>query len=214
MGNKMGKKTFIWVMMMFSLNVYAQEKSDSSLHETHALRMKTELSLSDEQFSRVKALNEKLRADQARLRADTSATRAGIISATKSMLAERDKKMKEILSKEQYEKWMSMTRRQPPAGQRARGSDLMSEMKKELGLTADQVKKIKTINDHMAAEFKKIRLDTTATRQNKGQAMRSVLEKRNAQVKELLTEEQYDKFIAFEQQAVRANRRGGRPVRR
>jgi hypothetical protein len=209
----MRKNAIMCVMMVISLNVFAQEKNDPTMNERHAAKMKSELSLTDEQFNNIKALDEKFRMDQAKLRADTALTRESIMTARKKMQSEREKQIKQILSKEQYAKWMSMTHRQPqPSRQRESTSDLVAEMKNELGLNEDQVKKLKTINDMMTNQFRKLRSDTTTTAQNKGQAIRAAMEERNAKVKELLTEEQYEKFVAFERQKIREKRRGGRPL--
>ena len=201
--------------MAISLSVFSQEQKDASFNERHAAKMKSELSLSDEQFNRIKTLDEKFRNDQAKLRADTSLTRENIITARKEMQLEREKEIKRVLSKEQYEKWTSMMSRQPPPSRQSPGSlDVMAEMKKEVGLNDDQVKGIKSLNETMTSKFRKLRSDTTITGRNKSHAIRATLEERNEKVKQLLTEEQYEKFVAFEQQKIREKRRGGRPVGR
>jgi hypothetical protein len=94
----------------------------------------------------------------------------------------------------------------------ARKVDDMEKLRTEVGLSEEQVKKIKDINAIMTTAFQKLRADTTATGIARRSAAKTILDERNKKIKETLTSGQYEKFVAYEKE--RAQSRERRPMPR
>jgi protein CpxP len=73
-----------------------------------AERMKKELSLSEDQFSKVKTSNEKFSERYAAIRKDTSLTRGKTMSKMKSVRTEQETELKKILTSDQWTKWSEL----------------------------------------------------------------------------------------------------------
>ncbi len=71
-------------------------------------RMTTELKLTDEQKTKVTALFEAGEKKRQEMRADTSLTQEERREKGRSFMQEQNKKLKEILTPEQFEKWQKM----------------------------------------------------------------------------------------------------------
>ena len=129
------------------------------------------------------------------------------------MLEAWNKSIRDILSKEQYDRWMAMkpaeTRRTHPS---VRKVDDMEKLKNELGLSEEQVKKMKDINGIMTTAFQNLRADTTTTGTDRRAAARTILDERNKKIKETLAPGQYERFVAYEKE--RAQSRERRPMPR
>ena len=202
------------LIMAFGMNLFAQ-RADPSMNERQLERMKAELALSEAQYSRLKEGHEDFVKAQASLRADTALTREKAMAARKAMMERRTAAIKDILSKEQYEKWMAM---KPGAERHSRPErpqgNSMEDMKRELGLSDEQVKKVKDLNSQMTISFQKLRADTTASRANRTSALKEIVADRNEKIKKVLTEDQYEKFIAYEKAKAQMRKRGTRPGQR
>ena len=173
-----------------------------------------ELSLSEEQVARLKDVNETFFKDQRALRADTAMTREKMMAGRKQMMDKRNKAIKSILTEEQYTKWMAMRQEgshRPEPGRHRQ--DMTAELKKEVGISDKQVEEIKAINAEMAKEFARLRADSTVTRPERPKAARAIVSSRNEKIQKLLTPEQYEKFLAYENERTQA-RRGSHPMRK
>ncbi|MEJ0055228.1 MAG: hypothetical protein WDN75_05975 [Bacteroidota bacterium] len=72
----MKKNMMLAGLMMVSTIIFAQhhKRDASGMAAKRSEKMKTELSLTDDQYAKVKAINEKYAASYAKLRSDTSLT--------------------------------------------------------------------------------------------------------------------------------------------
>jgi hypothetical protein len=70
--------------------------------------MASELKLNDEQKTKVTALLESSAKKRQELRADTSLSREDRREKSRAFMKEQDKKLKEILTKDQFEQWQKM----------------------------------------------------------------------------------------------------------
>ena len=71
-------------------------------------KMASELKLNDEQKTKVTALLESGAKKRQELRADTSLSRDERREKSRAFMKEQDKKLKEILTKDQFEQWQKM----------------------------------------------------------------------------------------------------------
>lgn len=108
----MKKNAMLLVLVLISAFTFAQKNHHGKQeHDTkaraakHAEQMKKDLSLNDDQFAKVKSLNEKFSAKYAVVRKDTSLTRGRAMSQMKKIRTEQDAELKTILTSDQYTKW-------------------------------------------------------------------------------------------------------------
>ena len=208
----MNNNILIVLILILCTNVFAQRPA-KNVNERQIEKMKAGLSLSEVQYVRLKEANQMIIKEQDRVRADTSMTREKLMSKRKSMLEAWNDSIRKILSKEQYDRWMAM---KPGEARRSRysvskGED-MEKLRTEVGLSEEQLKKIKDINAIMATAFQKLRADTATTGASRRAAAKTIRDERNKKVKETLTPGQYERFVAFEKE--RAQSRKRRPVPR
>ena len=208
----MNNNILIVLILILCTNVFAQRPA-KNVNERQIEKMKAGLSLSEVQYLRLKEANQMIIKEQDRVRADTSMTREKLMSKRKSMLEAWNDSIRKILSKEQYDRWMAM---KPGEARRSRysvskGED-MEKLRTEVGLSEEQLKKIKDINAIMTTAFQKLRADTTTTGASRRAAAKTIRDERNKKVKETLTPGQYERFVAFERE--RAQSRERRPVPR
>ena len=208
----MNNNILIVLILILCTNVFAQRPA-KNVNERQIEKMKAGLSLSEVQYLRLKEANQMIIKEQDRVRADTSMTREKLMSKRKSMLEAWNDSIRKILSKEQYDRWMAM---KPGEARRSRysvskGED-MEKLRTEVGLSEEQLKKIKDINAIMTTAFQKLRADTTTTGASRRAAAKTIRDERNKKVKETLTPGQYERFVAFEKE--RAQSRERRPVPR
>lgn len=208
----MNNNILIVLILILCTNVFAQRPA-KNVNERQIEKMKAGLALSEVQYLRLKEANQMIIKEQERVRADTSMTREKLMSKRKSMLEAWNDSIRKILSKEQYDRWMAM---KPGEARRSRysvskGED-MEKLRTEVGLSEEQLKKIKDINAIMTTAFQKLRADTTTTGASRRAAAKTIRDERNKKVKETLTPGQYERFVAFEKE--RAQSRKRRPVPR
>lgn len=92
-------------------------------------RMAEELNLTDEQKPKVQELMAAQRQKMQELRQDTSLTQEQRQEKMKAIRDDQDKKMKEILKPDQFEKWQKMREQMRP--QRGKGGEKKEEGKKK-----------------------------------------------------------------------------------
>ena len=206
------KKNFLLVLLTAcSISVFGQ-RPGSSGSERQIERMKSELTLSEDQYARLKKVNDEFESEMRRMRADTALTREKAIAGRKISMDKRSAAVKEILTKEQYEKWMAMkpadSRKARQGRSRGNGYQSSEDLKEALGLSDDQTKKVKQYNAEMTGKFQKLRADTTVARENRMSAFKEIVADRNEKIRKVLTEDQYEKFLAFEKEHVQMRRRG------
>jgi Spy/CpxP family protein refolding chaperone len=189
----------ILVMVVSGMNLFAQGQARGSFGDRRAEKMKTELSLSDEQLARVEVVHRKFRSAYGILLSDTLLTKEEVLVQRTQLLTERDREMKNILTGDQYSKWMTMKPAETHRGY-ARGSmkDPVDEMKKSLGLTDEQTEKIAGFNKTFAAKVQALRADTTLTRESTANFIRQKGDERIASIKNVLSPMQFEKFMTFE----------------
>ncbi|MEO5599663.1 MAG: hypothetical protein ABIR06_01925 [Cyclobacteriaceae bacterium] len=208
------KKCIVFLaMMMAGSTIFAQQKSQrSGFSEKQSEKMKTELSLNDEQGAKIDEINKKFASRQSILLADTVKSRENKLVERKKIQEERNAQIKSVLTKEQFAQWTTNKEKHlkesQSKGRRAGGvRNEMDELKTELNLSDDQYKKMLGINSRMSSRMRSVRSDSTVSRQNSRQEMQKLKAEKNAAVKEILSEDQYKKFLAYEDEKFSKRRR-------
>jgi Spy/CpxP family protein refolding chaperone len=100
----------------------------------------------------------------------------------------------------------------PPAGQRPpmmRGGPNVDQLAKMLDLTDDQKAKVKPIFEARDKKIADLRGDTNLSQEDRRTKMQSIREETTAQMKAILTPEQFDKYLKMTQRGPRPG--GPRP---
>lgn len=150
------KKVLLAALVMVGTVAFAQKKHGGDFHNgkrNSAERMKQELSLTDDQYNKVKALNEKYASEFSAIRQDTSLTRGRAKSKMNSLKTERKAELKKTLTSEQWTKWTAHKSREAVSADR---------MKQALSLTDDQYSKVKAINEKYVAKYSTVKTEQEA----------------------------------------------------
>jgi len=83
-------------------------------------------------------------------------------------------------------------------------------MKEDLSLNEDQITKVSAINLKYNKKFKEMRKNASGDRTAMREAMMTVRKERNAEMKKVLTEEQYEKMLAKEKEMMKQRKGQGR----
>lgn len=99
----------------------------------------------------------------------------------------------------------------PPPGQRPagmmRGGPNLDQLAQQLNLTDDQKAKVKSVLEARDKKVSELRGDTSLSQEDRRAKMQSIREENTAQMKAILTPEQFDKW----QQMAQRGRRPGPP---
>jgi Spy/CpxP family protein refolding chaperone len=103
------KNLMLVVLVLISAVTFAQKGRGHHDPKERATKradhMKKELSLNDDQYAKVKSLNEKYSERYAAVKKDTSLTRGRTMSRMKSIRSEQETELKKILTPDQATKW-------------------------------------------------------------------------------------------------------------
>lgn len=103
----MKKSMMLMGLMLVSTIIFAQHRGfhRDSTGTKHLEKMKTDLSLNDDQYARVKAINEKFTASRVKLRSDTSLTVGTMRNRMKKLETDKEVQFKGVLTETQWTKW-------------------------------------------------------------------------------------------------------------
>jgi Spy/CpxP family protein refolding chaperone len=151
------KKVLLAVMVMVGTVALAQKNhGDHKRGLTNSAdRMKQDLSLSDDQYTKVKGINEKYASSYSAVRQDTSLTRGRAASKLNKLKTDREAELKKVLSAEQWTKWTSNDRN----GRHGLSAD---RMKQKLSLSDDQYNKVKAINEKYSSKYSSVQTEQEA----------------------------------------------------
>jgi len=106
----MKTRIVVVAMMMVSTLMFAQSRhgNQQDRQEKRLEKMKSELSLTDDQYGKIKAIASEFASSRAAIRKDTSLTRGATFNKMKSLRADEEKQINEVLTKEQQAKWTEL----------------------------------------------------------------------------------------------------------
>jgi len=174
------------MLVMVSTVAFAQKKHGGDFHNgktNSANRMKQELSLSDDQYNKVKAINEKYASKYSAVRQDTSLTRGRASSKFRSLKTEQVAELKEVLTADQWTKWTAQKNKHTLSADR---------MKQQLSLSDDQYNKVKALNEKYVAKYSTVKTE------------------QDTELKKVLTPEQWTKWNDLTAKRTQGHRSHGR----
>jgi hypothetical protein len=151
----------------------------------NAEKLKKELNLDDNQYQKVKSINEKYADKLTAAKTDAAKSK----DAVKSLKNQREAEINTVLTKEQQEQWRA--HRLEHKQQHEKRHEERKEFKKELNLNEDQKVKVKAINDNYKAKKDALKEETNLTPAQRQEKMKALKEERKTKLQAVLTPEQY-----------------------
>jgi Spy/CpxP family protein refolding chaperone len=209
----MKKSLYILVFTMLSTLAFAQQHDgDRSEHgrqgegrsREQVEKMKTALSLNDEQYASIKAIDEKYRTKHHALKKDTAATKADKVDAMKAIHKERSKEIAGVLTSEQQDKWKAFNKAQSAQRKADRAkakAERRENLKTTLALTDEQASKMEAIDKKFHAKMKASKKEESPKDKKKA-LFKQYRDEHDAEIKAILTPDQLEKY-----QAIKSERR-------
>lgn len=193
------KKILMTTLAVLGFTVlFAQHHEGGHGKSAQADKLKSVLSLSEEQYARAKAIDSKYAGKHAELRKD-STSRMTKHDAFKTMRRDKRQELESILTPEQKTKWSDYraeqkTKRKEQHEQfkKQRGE----RIKKELALTDEQQKRIDATNQKFKQKADALRKSGSPKDSNRPE-FKKLHDERNAEIKSILSEEQYQKWLSL-----------------
>jgi CRISPR/Cas system CSM-associated protein Csm4 (group 5 of RAMP superfamily) len=111
----MKKNVMLAALMLVSTIIFAQRKphhDNKKGHERHEEHLKKSLLLTDDQYTKVKSINENFAKQFSTIRKDTAMTQGTARTQTKKLREDHKAQMRTVLNEPQWAKWKEMhTRR-------------------------------------------------------------------------------------------------------
>ena len=158
-------------------------------HEKDFSKLKTDLSLSDDQVIAWKHLDEQYKPKMQELKTNTSLTEEEKKSQMIQLRTTKSAELKKILSESQYTKLKSMHRKNH--GQRTKD---YSKLKTDLSLTDDQVTAWKKLDEQYKVKATALRNNSTIKEEEKKKQMKELHAAKRSELKKILKEEQYTQY--------------------
>jgi Spy/CpxP family protein refolding chaperone len=152
-----------------------------------------ELNLTDAQKQQMKAQREEFRGQLSALKKNDNITVKEWKSKMEGLRKEQKAKMDGILTSEQ-KATMEKMKTEGKAKHESRMKERGEQMKKELGLSADQSAKMEKNRAEMGKQLKTIREDKTLTDEQKKEKSKELMKQQKEKTKSILTEEQQKKM--------------------
>jgi protein CpxP len=103
----------VWLILL-SLGAFAQRHSrdPKAMADKQTDRMKTALLLNDDQYSKIKAINESFGSSRAQVKTDRSLTNTDLRDQLRKLAIDHDTQLRTILTTDQWSKWTALRNQQ------------------------------------------------------------------------------------------------------
>jgi hypothetical protein len=182
-------------MIFFNTDGYSQSSARSNhkgpekgeFQHDYA-KLKTDLGLSDAQVDTLKSFDAAFKRKMETIRKDATLKEEDKKVKMKVLREEKRANMKKVLTEEQYKKFISQRseNRKPD----------YEKLKTDLGLTNAQVDSLKAFDITFKKKLDELRNNSTLKEEDKKVKMKELHEAKKANMKKVLTEEQYKKFLS------------------
>ena len=167
------------------------------------------LNLTDAQKQQMKTVNEDYRRQLTALQSNNSLSLGDYKTQLTALQKSHRDQVKNVFTDEQ-KKVMADRREKMKTNMQARGTARLDKMKTTLGLTDDQVAKIKTQREQLHTQATAIRKNDKLLPEEKRNQMRTLFSQQKEQLKTVLTPDQITKLESMKKDHIRGGgRRGG-----
>lgn len=153
-----------------------------------------ELNLTDAQKSQVKDINQNFRQQMQDLNNNKSLSPEELKEKRKALAKEHKEKIKAILTPEQREQAKDLRQEFAKRDKEKMRGERFEEMTKDLHLTPEQSTKMKDLNNTFRNNIQTLHQNTTLTRDEKKEQMKSLMKKHRDDMEALLTNEQKEQL--------------------
>lgn len=152
------KSVMLMILMAASTAMFAQRHYGDGKGRADRFNdyMKKELSLTDDQYAKVKTINQTFADRFKTVRKDSSLSRESSRTEMKKIHTEHEAALKGVLTDKQYAQWTAL--KENHNGDHGAHAEYM---KKELSLNDDQYSKVKAIDKTFGDRMKTLRKDST-----------------------------------------------------
>ena len=197
------KKSLITLLAVavISFSALAQEKREIKHPGNHMRQrgmMMKQLNLTEDQKKQAKAYHESFKQRMQELNANEKITVKESRDRKASLMKERKAKMESLLTSEQKNK-LAILKEQQKIKKEEHFARHLDKMKTELGLTEDQVAKLKAQKENMQSRLKAIRENDALSREQKRDQMMTLKKEAKEHHKMIFTEEQLKKMEILKQ---------------
>ena len=175
--------------------VFAQDKGRGHQRDVTE-EMRKELSLSDDQYSRIKSIDESYRARFHDLRIDSARTKEEKMKSMRSLGDARRKEIDGVLTQQQRDDWskhQTARREEHRAHSQQVGEDRALKLKKDLGMSDTQFSKFQAANKTFREKASQLRQDAKSD-EGKKDAFKKLRADYDKSMKSILTKDQYKKW--------------------
>lgn len=180
-----------------AVGVYAQDQNpgftDKQHRGRHRFDMTQKLNLTDEQKTELKSVNEDYKQQMTELKKNEDITVREWKSKMATIRKDHHEKVEKLLTPEQKASLKKM-RQEHKNDMKKHGEQRLEKMKKELGLTDDQVSALKKNHEDMAQKFKAVHDDKSLTDEQKKVQLKEYKKQQHDSLKSILTPEQLQKL--------------------
>jgi hypothetical protein len=204
----MKKSILILVLTMMSTFMFAQHHQghrkghgDGS-HRNQVEKMKTELSLNDEQYASIKSIDEKYREKHHALKKDSTLAKGSKSTEMKAIHKEREKEITSVLTKDQQEKWKTYQQAKAEtrkANHKKEKAERTEKLKTALSLSDDQSSKMEKANQNFHQKMKALKKDRKSKEKNMAD-FKKYRDEHETEIKAILTSEQFEKYETLKQE--------------
>lgn len=172
-------------------------------HQKQKAKIKDALDLTDEQAAKLKAIHEQWHKDAKAIHTNKELSKEEKHAQLKELFKKMDAQVREVLSEEQYAKLKKIRQtaaRPKQGGNEENGSKISNRAQrrqriaKELGLTEEQIKKLRAIHYYAVKKIKGILANKELSKEQKQKAIRTVHYHAHKRRMEVLTAEQKEKL--------------------
>ncbi|HWB24665.1 MAG TPA: hypothetical protein VG738_04255 [Chitinophagaceae bacterium] len=163
------------------------------------------LNLTDDQKSKMKSVNEDYRKQLSALQNDNNITLGEYKTQLAALQKSHREKVNNVFTSEQ-KKIMADRRKNMKTHMQARGAANLEKMKQNLGLSDDQVAKIKGQREEMRTQLQILRSDSTLLPEQKREKVRELFAKQREGLKTVLTPDQLTKLQSMQKERMNHER--------
>jgi hypothetical protein len=192
----MKKQVVLIACMMAGAIVFAQERGKGHHGYDVAAEMKKELSLNDDQYQRIKSVDESYRAKFHDLRADSTKSKEEKMTTMKSLGDARKKAVEGILTPDQQAKWQAAQaarKEQHQAQFQKAADDRALKLKSDLSLTDQQFSRVQDANKAFREKASQLKQKSGDTDAQKAE-FKKLREGYDESMKSILNKDQYKKW--------------------
>ncbi|NJL76812.1 MAG: hypothetical protein HC892_19135 [Saprospiraceae bacterium] len=184
---KFTKIAFLFVFVLTTTLAMAQSKNKAQVAK--------DLGITEEQVVSFEAINKKYAEEGKTLKADNTLSKKAKSQKAKELKSKREEELIGLLGQEKFNEYQAYLANQRTEKQEERAAAIS-----ELGLTAEQEQQLKAINQKYLKEGKTVKEDTSLAPEQKKAKGKEMNDARLAEIKTVLSTEQYEKFVAMEKE--------------